>query len=337
MRWLALRVAYPTVCALAITMAAIAVMLARPSVSGAQELDWPAKPIHLIVPGGAGGVVDIRARWLAERLTVRLNQTVYVENLPGAGGNLGTTHAAHAAPDGYTLTMIHQGTMAINPHLYVRPGYDPLKDLVPIARVGVGPLVLAVSSALPVTSVAQLVALAKERPGQLTFGSPGIGTPPHIAGELFQSIAGIRITHVPYRGGAQAVSDLIGGQITMSIEGTNVQLPFVRSGQLRALAVTGPRRLVTLPGVPTMAEAGVTDYEFIGWVGIAAPAGTPAPIIDRLHREIAAVLASPEARDWFASYGLEPGEESADALAGQIRAEHARFGRLIHAAGIKAE
>jgi tripartite-type tricarboxylate transporter receptor subunit TctC len=198
-------------------------------------------------------------------------------------------------------------------------------------------LLLAVNSALPVTSVAQLVALAKQKPGQLTYGSPGIGTPPHMAGELFQRMAGIRITHVPYRGGAQAVSDLIGGQITMSIEGTNVQLPFVRSGQLRALAVTGPRRIAMLPDVPTMAEAGVAGYEFIGWVGIAAPAGTPAPIVDRLHREIAAVRTSPQARKWFASYGLEPGEESPDAFAEQIRGEYARFGRLIQTAGIKAE
>ncbi|HET7524814.1 MAG TPA: tripartite tricarboxylate transporter substrate binding protein [Burkholderiaceae bacterium] len=318
-------------------MAAIVMTLPGPSVSHAQEHPWPAKPIRLIVPGGAGGVLDIRARWLAERLAQRLNQNVYVENLPGAGGNLGTALAAHAAPDGYTLTMIHQGTMAINPHLYMRPGYDPLKDLTPIARIGVGPLLLAVNSALRVTSVAQLVALAKDKPGQLTFGSPGIGTPPHMAGELFQSMAGIHITHVPYRGGAQAVSDLIGGQITMSIEGMNVQLPFVRSGQLRALAVTGPRRLAMLPDVPTMAEAGVAGYEFIGWVGIAAPVGTPAPIVDRLHRDIAAVLASAQARDWFASYGLEPGEESADAFTEQIRGEYARFGRLIHAAGIKAE
>ena len=149
------------------------------------------------------------------------------------------------------------------------------------------------------------------------------------------ALAGIHITHVPYRGGAQAVSDLIGGQISMSIEGTNVQLPFVRSGQLRALAVTGPRRLAILPDVPTIAEAGVAGYEFIGWVGIAAPAATPQPIVDRLQREIAAVLASQQAREWFASYGLEPGEESSEAFAEHIRAEYAHFGRLIHAAGIK--
>jgi tripartite-type tricarboxylate transporter receptor subunit TctC len=332
-----MRLVYPATSAFATVLAAVIALSQGHSASHAQERAWPAKPIRLIVPGGAGGVVDIRARWLAERLAQRLDQTVYVENLPGAGGNLGTAQAAHAAPDGYTLAMIHQGTMTINPHLYGRPGYDPLKDFAPIARIGAGPLVLAVNSALPVTSVAQLVALAKERPGQLTFGSPGIGTPPHLAGEIFQRAAGIRLTHVPYRGGAQAVSDLIGGQISMSIEGTNVQLPFVRSGQLRALAVTGPRRLDILPDVPTVAEAGVAGYEFIGWVGIAAPAATAQPIVDRLQREIAAVLASQQARDWFASYGLDRGEDSPKAFAEQIRAEYTLFGRLIHATGIKVE
>jgi tripartite-type tricarboxylate transporter receptor subunit TctC len=321
----------------AIAMAITVAPWPWPQASYAQEHAWPARPIRLIVPGGAGGVVDIRARWLAERLAQRLDRNVYVDNLPGAGGNIGTTLAAHAAPDGYTLVMIHQGTMTINPHLYSRPGYDPLTDFAPITRIGVGPLLLAVNAALPVTSVAQLVALAKEKPGALTFGSPGIGTPPHLAGELFERMAGIQITHVPYRGGGQAASDLIGGQISMSIEGTNVQLPFVRSGQLRALAVTGPTRLSMLPDVPTLAEAGVTGYEFTGWVGVAAPAATPRAIVQRLHREIAAVLASPQAHEWLASYGLEPGAESPDVLAEQVRTEYARWGRLIHAAGIKIE
>lgn len=332
-----MKIVYPAYCALAIATAVVIAAPQRSPASHAQERAWPTRPIRLVVPGGAGGVVDIRARWLAERLAQRLDQSVIVDNVPGAGGNLGTALAAHAVPDGYTLTMIHQGTMAINPHLYGRPGYDPLKDFAPITRVGVGPLLLAVNPALPVSSVTQLIALAKEKPGVLTFGSPGIGTPPHMAGELFKRMAGIQITHVPYRGGGQAVSDLIGGQISMSIEGTNVQLPFVRSGQLRALAVTGPRRITALPDVPTVAEAGVADYEFMGWVGIAAPASTPRPIVDRLHREIASLLESSEAKEWFASYGLEPGEQSPEALAEQIRAEYAKWGDLIRTAGIKVE
>src|SRR5262249_43406844 len=160
------------------------------------------KPIRLIVPGGAGGVIDLRARWLSERLAPRLGQPVYVDNAPGAGGNIGTALAARAAPDGYTLVIVHQGTMAINPHLYDHPGYEPLHDFAPITRIGVGPLLLCVNAALPVTSVAQLVALARSKPDELSFGSPGIGTPPHLAAELFKRKAGIELTHVPYRGGA---------------------------------------------------------------------------------------------------------------------------------------
>jgi len=303
----------------------------------AADAAWPSRPIRLIVPGGPGGVIDLRARWLAERLARRLRQSVYVEDVPGAGGNIGTAKAAHSPPDGYTLAMVHQGTMAINPHLYSHPGYDALADFVAITRVGIGPLVLAVQPALPARSVAELVALAKAKPGQLSFGSPGIGTPPHMAGELFKRMAAIDLTHVPYRGGGQAVSDLIGGQISMSIEGMNVQLPFVRSGQIRALAVTGRERSPALPDVPTVAESGVPGYEYLGWVGVAAPAATPRAIVDRLAREIGAVLDSDEAREWFASYGLEPGGGTPEELAAQIRTEHATWGRFVRDAGLKAD
>jgi len=301
------------------------------------DREWPRKPIRVIVPGGTGGIIDIRARWLAEKLAPALCEPVIVDNRPGAGGNIGTELAAHSAPDGYTLVIIHQGTMAMNPHLYERPGYDALTDFIPVTRLGVGPLVLAVNPALPAHTVAELVALAKARPGELSFGSPGVGTPPHMAGELFKHMAGIDIIHVPYRGGGQAASDLVGGHIDMSIEGTNVQLPFVRSGRLRALAVTSSKRLPALPDVPTMSEAGIAGYEYEGWVGIAAPAGTPAAVIERLYKEISAVLASHEAHEWFANYGLEPGGEPPPVLARLIRDEHARWGKLIRDAGIKAE
>ena len=298
---------------------------------------WPDKPIRIVVPGGVGGVTDIRARWLAERLGHALHQPVIVENKPGAGGNIGTELAARSSPDGYTLVIVHQGTMTMNPHVYARTGYDPLTDFIPITRLGVGPLVLAVNPAVPAHTVSELVSLAKARPGQLTFGSPGVGTPPHIAGELFKRMAGIDITHVAYRGGGQEETDLIAGHISMSIEGTNVQLPWIRSGKLRALAVTTAHRSPALPGVPTMSEAGVPGYDFQGWVGIAAPAGTPAPVIDRLYREIAAILASQEAREWFAGYGLEPGGESPSAFAALIRTEYAKWGNTIRDARIKAE
>jgi tripartite-type tricarboxylate transporter receptor subunit TctC len=194
-----------------------------------------------------------------------------------------------------------------------------------------------VNPAVPARTVSELIALAKAKPGQLTFGSPGIGTPPHIAGELFKRLASIDITHVAYRGGGQEETDLVAGHISMSIEGTNLQLPFIRSGKLRPLAVTAVRRSEALPGVPTMTEAGVPGYEFQGWVGIAAPARTPAPVIDRLYREIAAILATREAREWFADFGLDPGGESPAVVAQLIRDEYAKWGKIIRDAGIKAE
>ncbi|MDW3684455.1 tripartite tricarboxylate transporter substrate binding protein [Cupriavidus sp. CV2] len=300
----------------------------------AQEPAWPARPVRLIVPGGPGGVVDLRARWLADRLAPALGQPLIVDNHPGAGGIIGTEMAARSAPDGYTLVIVHQGTMAINPYLYGHLGYDPIADFAPVTRVGFGPLMLAVNPGLPVQSVADLVRLAKSRPGQLSYGSPGIGTPPHLAGELFKRMAGIEVTHVPYKGGGQAVTDLMAGHIAFSIEGLTVQLPQVKAGKLRALGVTGAQRLTSLPDIPTIAEAAVPGYEYIGWVGLAAPAATPKPVIAKLYREAAKVLNSAEGREWFASFGAEPGGEPPEVFAAFIRAEYAKWGKVMHDAGI---
>jgi tripartite-type tricarboxylate transporter receptor subunit TctC len=181
------------------------------------------------------------------------------------------------------------------------------------------------------------VQLAKGKPGQLNFGSPGIGTPPHLAGELFKRAAGIDVVHVPYKGGGQSATGLLGGQVSFMIEGLSVELPLVKAGRLRPLAVTGPRRVASLPDVPTMAEAGLAAYEFVGWVGIAAPAATPKPIIDRLYREISKVLATAEARDWFGAVGAEPLADTPEAFAAAIRAEHAKWGKVIREAGIRIE
>ena len=320
--------------------AALLMMGMFPSLSApilAQEPPWPAKPIQLIVPGGAGGVVDIRGRWLAERLAPALGQPVIVENKLGAGGNIGMGMAARSKPDGYTLVIIHQGTMTINPHLYSRLGYDPLTDFIPITRVGLGSLLLAVNPKVPATTVGELVQLAKANPGKLTFSSPGVGTPPHLAGELFKRVTAIDVAHVAYKGGGQAVADLIGGHITFTIEGLTVLLPQVKAGKLRALGVTGPRRVASLPEIPTIAEAGIAGYEFQGWVGVAAPAGTPKPIIARLYREMSTVLGTQEARDYFGEFGAVPGADPPDVFAAAIRAEHAQWGTVIREAGIKAE
>jgi tripartite-type tricarboxylate transporter receptor subunit TctC len=302
----------------------------------AQDAAWPVKPLRLIT-GGAGSVTDIRARWLAERLGRALAQPVVVENIGGAGGALGVETAARSAPDGYTLAMVHQGTLAISPHLQPQLGYDALKDFAPITRMGVGALLLSVRADAPITSLRDLVAHAKAKPDATSYGSPGIGTPPHLASEMLKRMAGFGSVHVPYQGGGPLLADLLGGQITWSFDGATAQLPHVRSGRLRALAVSGAQRLPLLPDVPTVAEAGVPGYEFLGWTGIAAPAATPRRVIERLHTEIAKVLSSAEARDWFAASGAEAGLQTPQEFAAFIRAEHAKWGQVVRDAGIKIE
>ena len=316
---------------------ALAVLVAACPHRSAHAAEWPTKPVRLVVPGGVGGVIDIRARWLADKLSPMIGQTMVVENRPGAGGNVGMEQVARSTPDGYTLVVIHQGTMTMNPHLYARPGYDALADFTPIARVGISPLMLAVNPSVPAGTVAELIALAKARPGKLDFGSPGNGTPPHLAGELFRRVAAIDVVHVPFNGGGQETQALIGGQIAYTIEGLSLQAPQVQAGRLRALAVTGPRRVPSWPDVPTMAEAGLAGCEFLGWIGIAAPAATPRPIVERLARDIAAVLAQPESREWLSAIGAEPGTIAPEAFAAEIRAEHHRWGQVIRGAGLKLE
>jgi tripartite-type tricarboxylate transporter receptor subunit TctC len=302
-----------------------------------QTSGWPDKPIRIVVPGGPGGVTDIRARWLAERLGPALGQVVVVENRAGAGGNLGTASVARSAPDGYTLVIVHIGTLAINPHLYANPGYDALNDFTPITRLGVGPLVLAVHKDVPAGSVAELLSLAKAKPGELTFGSPGIGTPGHLATSLLLHLTGTTAAHIPYKGGGQAVVDVVAGHVTWTMDSLTILKPFVQDGRLRALAVTSAQRLKAMPDLPTVAEAGVPGYEFTAWAGLAAPAGTPPPIIKQLYEAIARILATPQAREWFGSFGVEPGGDPPDAFAALVRTEHARLGEVIRAAGIKAE
>jgi tripartite-type tricarboxylate transporter receptor subunit TctC len=298
---------------------------------------WPSKPVRIIVPGGAGGVTDIRARWLAERLSPALGQSVVVENRAGAGGNLGTVAGVRSPPDGYTLLIVHIGTMTINPHIYPNPGYDPLTDIAPITRLGVGPQALAVHKDVPARSVEELLALARAKPGELTFVTPGVGTPGHLAASLLMHRTGIKVTHIPYKGGGQAVQDLIAGHVTFTIDGLTLLRPFVQDGRLRVLAVTTAQRARSMPDVPTMAEAGVPGYELTAWAGIAAPAGTPRPIIDRLYAEIARIAATAEAKAWFDSFGIDAGAEPPDAFAALVRTEYAQMGEVVRAMGIKAE
>lgn len=325
---------------LILTLTAALGAVAAPRVSTkaqGQAAVWPSKPLRIIVPGSAGGVVDIRARWLGERLAPILGQPIVVENRPGAGGNLGTVTGVRSAPDGYTIVAVHVGTMAINPHLYANAGYDPLTDLAPITRFGVGPQILVVHPSVPATSVKELVSLARAKPGELTFNSPGVGTPGHLASSLLLHMAGIQATHVPYKGGGQAATDLVAGHVTWTIESYTLLRPFIENGRLRPLAVTSVKRLQLLPDVPTMAEAGMPGYEFTAWMGLAAPAATPEPIISQLYAAIARIIATPDARAWFESLGADPGGEPPKAFAALVREEHAKLGEVIRASNIKAE
>ena len=298
---------------------------------------YPTKPVRLIVPGPPGTAADIRARWIAEKLSPMLGQPIIVDNRAGAGGAIGTEAAAKSAADGYTILLVHQGTMAVNPHVYAKLGYDPLIDFAPITRLSLGPLLLAVNASLPVQSVADLVRLAKQKPGQINFGSPGNGTPPHLAGELFKHMAGIDVTHIPYKGGAQALTDLVAGQIAFSMDNLAVQLPQVKAGRIRAIATTGAQRIAALPEVPTVAEAGVRDYEYLAWMGIAAPAATPRAIVARLNFDIVTILSTPAARDWLSAQGNVPGGDTPEQFAAFIKSEHAKLGRIVREAGIKAD
>ena len=298
---------------------------------------YPQQPIRLIAPAPPGSPVDIWARWVAERLARALGQPVIVDNRAGAGGNLGAEVAAKSPPDGHTLVVVHQGVLAVNPHLYARTGFDPLKDFAPITRLVDTVLILAVPRESKFQSVADLVRAAKESPGSLNFGSAGVGTPPHMAAELFKRVAAIDVVHVPYKGATPALADLLGGRLAFSIDSPTLLVPQAKAGKLRLLAVTGRERLAMLPDTPTIAESGFPGYRYGAWTGVLAPAGTPAAVIRRLNQELAREVRSPGGRAWLESQGGVPVGDSPDEFAAYIREEHARWGALVREAGIRAE
>lgn len=297
---------------------------------------WPGRPIRLLA-GGAGSPPDLRARWLAERLGPALGQPVVVENLPAAGGSVAAQQVARAVPDGHTLLMLTQGQATINPHLVAAPGYDALKDLRPITRFGIGPLLVLVPAASRWTTLADLASAARAQPGQAQFGSPGVGTPPHLSAELLLQSLGATGQHIPYNGNGPLMAALLaGGQVQWALEGLVAALPHVRAGRLRALAITSAQRNPAAPDLPTVAEAGAPGFEYVGWTGLAAPAGTPDAIVQRLAAEVRRVADSDETRRWITGLGGEPGWLAPEAFGDLIRTEHARWGALIRARGIQA-
>jgi len=312
-------------------VALLLVVLAFPAAS--QER-YPSKPLRLIVPFAPGGSTDIFARLIAERAQAPLGQPVVVENRAGAAGNIGAEAVVRSAPDGYTLLMATTGVMAINNALYKNMTYDAAKDLEPVLYVASITNVLIVPPDSPAKSVAELIALAKKEPGKLTFASSGAGASTHMSAELFKSMAGIDILHVPYKGSGPAMPDLMSGRVSMMFENAPGAVSHIKAGKLRALAQTGLKRSSALPEVPTVAESGVPGYESLSWSGIAVPAGTPRAVIDRLNRDLNSILAMADMRQKLAEQGADAIGGAPEVFAGHIRAEREKWSRVIKTANI---
>jgi tripartite-type tricarboxylate transporter receptor subunit TctC len=295
--------------------------------------DFPSRPVRIVVPFAAGGGVDILTRSLAQHLPEGLGQQVLVDDRPGAGGNLGVDAVAKAPADGYTLLMATTGTHTINPGLYSKLPFDAERDFRPITLIASVPNLLVVNPSLNVGSAAELVALARSKPGQLSFASFGNGTSNHLSGEMLKTLTGLQVTHVPYKSAPQAVTDLIAGQTAFAFVNTPLALPHVRSGKLKALAVTGAKRSAATPEFPTMQEAGVPGFVVESWYGLMAPAGTPDAVVARLHKETLAVLALPEVREFFAKQGADVVTSTPAEFAATIRSERARWAEVIRASG----
>ena len=313
----------------------IAVLLALFSTTLLAQEPWPSKPVRFILPFPPGGPTDILGRLISDRLGAQLGQPVVTENRGGAGGNVGAEAAAKSAPDGYTIVLVAP-SLAISPTLYTKLNYDPVKDLAPISLVAKVPNVVLTQTAHPAT-LREFIAAAKAKPGVMNFGSGGSGTSNHLAGELFNILAGTNLTHVPYKGVNLAMQDVIAGRIDFVVIGVPAAAPHVKSGKLRALAVIAPQRLPALPEVPTVAEAGLPNFEVTTWYGVLAPAGTPRPIIARLNAELVKAMHSPEMRERLAGIGTDPVTSTPEEFAAYIQAEIGKWGEVIRKAGLKAD
>ena len=302
-----------------------------------QAQNFPVKPVRVITPFTAGSAIDTLARVLGQKMGDGWGQQVVIDNRMGANGIFGPDAAAKAPPDGYTIHLGNISTLAVNPHLYLKLPYDALRDFVPITLAATIPVVLVVHPSLPVKSVKELIALAKARPGQLNYASGGTGSAQHLPMEMLRVESGINIVHVPYKGLGPAFSDVLGGQVPMMFTGVSNVVPHMKTGRLRVLAIGSPKRSLTLPDVPTVAEAGVAGFDFDSWTGYLAPAGTPKEIIVKLHADITRTLGLPEVKDKLTTLGFDLAGGTPDAFATLIKNDIARFGKLIKAAGIQAE
>ncbi len=303
----------------------------------AASQDYPSRPITLIVPYAAGGGNDVMARIVAERMSKSLGQQIVIENKGGAGGSIATRQIAKSAPDGYTLGLGGTGTHAINPTLYPNVGYDPRKDFAPVGLIASSALVVLVNNAVAAKSIGELIALAKREAGKLNYASAGVGSGIHLGAELFATMAGIRLTHIPYKGSSPALTDLLGGHVAVYFSSLPPAISLVREGKVRALAVTGPKRAQSFPDLPTVAEAALPGYEAVLHYGIVAPAGTPRAIVDRLNAALNAALAEPEVRAKIIADGADPLPGTPEDYAADIDREETKWSKVVQVSGAKVE
>jgi tripartite-type tricarboxylate transporter receptor subunit TctC len=303
----------------------------------ASAQDYPSRPITLVVPYAAGGGNDAMARVVADHMSRTLRQQIVIENRGGAGGSIATRQAAKMAPDGYTLVLGGTGTLAVNPTLYGNVGYDPRKDFAPVGLIATSALVVLVHPSVPAGSIAELIALAKKEPGKLNYASAGTGSGIHLGAELFAHMADVKLTHIPYKGSAPALTDLIGGHVAIYFSSMPPAIGNVKEGKVRALAVTGATRSKIFPELPTVAEAGLPGYEAVLHYGIAAPAGTPRPIVDKLNAAMRAALASDEVRQRILADGAEPLPSTPEEYAADIDREETKWSAIVRKSGAKAE
>ena len=313
---------------------AVAALCAAFSFSAPAQ-EWPARNVTILVPFAAGGTVDIIARTVGQRLTTELGKTFIVDNRGGAGGSIATTAMVRSTPDGHTLLFHHEG-LVFNAALYDLP-YDTARDVIPVAYIGATPNVLVVNKNLPVKSVHDFLALARAKPGSINYGSGGVGSAGHLPLELLQSMAGLRMQHVPYKGSGPAIADLIGGQIQAMLLTIPAVMPYIEAGTLRAIATSGRKRSPALPNLPTLAEAGVTGFDYAPWYGVFAPAGTPPAVVQKIHDAVNKVIAEPDIRDKLARQGLEVNPMTREEFAALVTADLPRWAQVIKALGIKGE